>query len=158
MSILILQIIIKQWDKSERSKQHIEQRAAIPDHYPIHFPPAIYALNEQCVIDQHGDDLLGDRISISQDENGKIKFDRFQLCLNRKVVEYIGQPDSDLDPSVIGSFDNQWVQCQYDWRYGVYEGGFHYWLYEEVSLNLISIETLNDNIFLHSTPSIIFTE
>jgi len=157
MSILVLQIIIKQWDKSQRTEEHIEQRAKIPDQYPIDFPPAFYVFNNQCVIDQHGDDLLGDRLTYSQDENGKIKFDRFQVCLNSKVLEYIGKGDSDKDRITIGSLDNNWIQCKYDWRVSVYEGGFYYWLYEEVSLNVISVSTLNENVFLNAKPEIIFT-
>jgi len=159
MSILVLQIIIKQWDKSQRTEEHVKQRAEIPDHYPIDFPPAFYVFNNQCVIDQHGDDLLGDRVTYSQDDNGKIKFDRFQVCLNSKILEYIGKGkgDSDKDCRTIGSLDNQWIQCKYDWRYSVYEGGFYYWLYEEVSLNVISISTLNENVFLNANPAIVFT-
>jgi len=159
MSILVLQIIIKQWDKSQRTEEHVKQRAEIPDHYPIDFPPAFYVFNNQCVIDQHGDDLLGDRVTYSQDDNGKIKFDRFQVCLNSKILEYIGKDkgDSDKDCRTIGSLDNQWIQCKYDWRYSVYEGGFYYWLYEEVSLNVISISTLNENVFLNANPAIVFT-
>ena len=155
MSILVLQIIIKQWDKGQRTKEHIEQRAKIPEQYPIVSPPAFYVFNNQCVIDQHGDDLLGDRVSYSQGDNGKIKFDRFQVCLDSKVLEYLGE--SGNDHREIGSLDNQWIQCQYDWRYSVYEGGFYYWLYEEISLNLISISTLDENVFLNSDPAIFFT-
>ena len=157
MSILVLQIIIKQWDKGQRTEEHVKKRAEIPDQYPIDFPPAFFVFNNQCVIDQHGDDLLGDRVRYSQDENGKITFDRFQLCLNSKILEYIGQSESDNDRRTIGSLDNQWIQCKYDWRYSVYEGGFYYWLYEEVSLNLISLSTLDENVFLNSEPAIIFT-
>lgn len=155
MSILVLQIIIKQWDKGQRTKEHIEQRAKIPEQYPIVLPPAFYMFNNQCVIDQHGDDLLGDRVRYSQGDDGKIKFDRFQVCLDSKMLEYRGE--SDNDRSEIGSLDNQWVQCQYGWRYSVYEGGFYYWLYEDVSLNLISISTLDENVFLNSDPAIFFT-
>jgi hypothetical protein len=157
MSILVLQIIIKQWDKSQRTKEHIEQRAEIPKQYPIISPPAFYVFNNQCVIDQHGDDLLGERVSYSQGDDGKIKFDRFQVCLDSKMLEYMGEPESGDDHKIIGSLDNQWIQCQYDWRYSVYEGGFYYWLYEEVSLNLISVSTLDENVFLNADSAIFFT-
>ena len=157
MSILVLQIIIKQWDKSQRTEEYVEQRAEIPDQYTIDFPPAFYVFDKQCVIDQHGDDLLGDRVTYSQGDNGKIKFDRFQVCLNSNVIEYIGKSDYDKDRRTIGSLDNKWIQCKYDWRYSVYEGGFYYWLYEEVMLNVISISTLNENVFLNSDPAIFFT-
>lgn len=156
MSILILQIVIKQWDKSQRTEEHVQQRAEIPDRYSINFPPAFYVFDNQCVIDQRGDDLLGNRITYSQDDNGKIKFDRFQVCLDSRVLEYTDKPGSDKALKTMGSIDNNWVQCQYDWRYGVDEGGFYYWLYEEVTLNAISISTLDENVFLDVAPSIVF--
>lgn len=154
MSILVLQIIIKQWDKSQRTEECVEQRAEIPDQYPINFPSAFYAFNNQCVIDQHGDDLLGDRVTYSQGDNEKIKFDRFQVCLDSNVLEYTGKPDSNNDHKIMGSLDNKWIQSKYDWRYSVYEGGFYYWLYEEVTLNAIIISTLNESVFLSSDPVI----
>jgi hypothetical protein len=157
MSTFVFQIIIKQWDKSQRTEECVEQRAEVPNRYPVVFPPAFYALNNQCVVDQHGDDLLGDRIVCSQGDNGKVKFDRFQVCLNSNILEYTGKPDPDQDYKAIGTLDNKWIQCQYDWRYSVYEGGFYYWLYEEVTLNVISISTLNENLFLNSDPAIVFT-
>ena len=54
--------------------------------------------------------------------------------------------------------DNNWIQCQYDWRYSVYEGGFYYWLYEEITVNVISTSTLNENVFLNANPAIVFTK
>jgi hypothetical protein len=155
MSILVLQTIIKQWDKSERTEECVAQRAEIPDQHPIEFPPAFYSFNNQCVIDQHGDDLLGDRITYSECHNGKIKFDRFQVCLSSNVLEYTAKPGSDQSFKTIGSLDNTWIQCKYDWRYSVYEGGLYYWLYEAVVLNAISISALNKNVFLSAYPEII---
>ncbi len=157
MSILVFQIIIKQWDKSQRTEECVEQRAGIPDQYLINFPPAFYALDNQCVINQHGDDVLGNRVSYSQGDDGKVKFDRFQIGLNNKVLEYTGKSDSDNGSKIIGSLDNKWIQCKYDWRYSVYEGGFYYWLYEAVTLNVISISKLNESVFLDSEPSIVFS-
>ena len=157
MSILILQIIIKQWDKSKRTADHLKLRAEIPSQYIINSPPGFYVFNNQCVIDQHGDDLLGDRVTYSQNDKGKIKFDRYQVCLHQKTLEYTSTVGSDKDPKTIGSIDNKWIQCRYDWRYSVYEGGFYYWLYEEVVLNAICTRELDENIFLNSNPAIIFT-
>ena len=39
MSILVLQLIIKQWNKCQRTQQHADERAKIASHYPINFPP-----------------------------------------------------------------------------------------------------------------------
>ncbi len=152
MSILVLQIIIKQWDKSQRSPQHVEQRAKIPNHYSLKFPPAIYVFDERCVIDQHGDDLLGNRLNYSQSDSDTIQLDRFQISLSSKMLEYVAQPNSDIIPTTLGSLDNTWLQCNYNWRYGVDEGGFYYWLYEEVTLNAIVVNSLNENLFMDCKP------
>tara|TARA_R110002049_G_scaffold276106_4_gene454243 strand:+ start:2110 stop:2589 length:480 start_codon:yes stop_codon:yes gene_type:complete len=150
MSILVIQIIIKQWDKSQRSPEHVEERTKIPSHYPIVFPAASYLLNEQCVIDQHGDDLLGNRIQFSQPAEDTIEFDRFQVSVSNKVLKYVAQPDSDIAARTLGSLDNSWLQCKYDWRYGVDEGGFYYWLYEEVTVNAMYVNSINQNLFMDS--------
>ena len=62
MSLLILQIVIKQWDKSHRTEAHERLRATIPNQYPIIFPPAFYVFDKHCVIDQQGDDIQGGRV------------------------------------------------------------------------------------------------
>jgi hypothetical protein len=155
MSILVLQIIIKQWDKSQRTPQHVEQRAKIPKHYSLKFPPAIYVFDDRCVIDLHGDDLLGNRLNYSQPDNDTIQLDRFQINLSTKMLEYVAQPNSDIIPRTIGSLDNTWLQCNYNWRYGVDEGGFFYWLYEDFTVNAMVVNNVNENLFMDSKPSIV---
>jgi hypothetical protein len=152
MSILIIQTTIKQWDKSQRSNEHVQQRAQIPVTYPILFPPAYYLVENRFIIDQHGD---ADRqIKISLDDNGKLNFDRFQLCIQSNELKYLGDPETGEQVKSIGSIDNQWVQCQYDWRYRVFKEGFYFWQYEEVTLNIISMEKLDENVFINSKPVI----
>jgi len=153
MSLFILQIIIKQWDKSQRTPQHVEERAKIPDHYPITFPPAFYLFDKQCMIDPHGDDLLTSRLNYSQSDNDTIQLDRFYVSISNKLLGYHRQTESDIESRAIGSIDNTWLQCKYNWRYGVDEGGFYYWLYEEVTLNSMYVETLNEDIFMKSKPA-----
>lgn len=156
MSILVLQLIIKQWDKSQRTQQHADERAKIASHYPIMFPPARYTADKQCVIDCHGDDLLKNRMGTSQPRNDTIQIDRFQINLDKKELVYRNsQSNSDPTARIIGSLDERWIQCKYDWRYSVYEGGLYYWLYEEVTLNAIVINNLDKNIFLNATPECI---
>lgn len=156
--MLVLQIIIKQWDKSQRTAAHVLERTNIPDRYPIIFPPAYYDLNNQCVIDRHGDDIRGKRLKYTQLSNGKIQFDRFQLSLEDKVIAYCGAVQSDKAPSVIGSLNNQWVQCKYTDRYSVFESDFYYWLYEEVTLNAICISEFNENVFINTRPALVFED
>ena len=158
MSILVLQIVIKQWDKSQRTETHVLERAKIPDKYPIIFPPAFYVFNKKCVIDQHGDDLQGGRVKYTQLADGKIKIDRFQVCLDGKDLEYFGISEPGEAPRIIGSLNNKWIQCKYNWRYGVFESDMYYWLYEEVTLNTICISKLNEKVFLNAEPAIVYED
>ena len=155
MSILVLQIVIKQWDKSQQTETHVLDRAKIPDRYPVIIPPAFYACNGESVIDKHGDDLQGCRVKYSQSADGKIRFDRFQVCPEGKVLEYFGTTDPDEAPGIIGSLNNSWIQCKYNWRYGVFESNMCYWLYEEVTLNAICTNELNEEVFLHTEPALV---
>ena len=139
----------------KKTQQHIEQRADISDHYPINFPPAFYQFDNQCIIDQHGDDLLGDRLKPAQLENGQLIFDRFRICLTSKTLEYNARTESDNDYKSLGSLDDNWIQSNYDWRYSVFEGGFYYWLYEHVTVNIISINSVDKDVFINTKPKII---
>lgn len=156
--MLVLQTVIKQWDKSQRTAAHVLDRANIPDRYPIIFPTAFYEFNQQCVIDRHGDDVQGRRLKYAQLADGKIRFDRFQLSLEDKVIAYFGATQSDKAPSIIGSLNNQWVQCRYTDRYSVFEGDFYYWLYEEVTLNAMCTSVANENVFMDTEPALVFED
>jgi len=156
MSMLVLQVIIKQWDKSQRTVEHEKLRANIPDKYALTFPPAVYAFDQHCVIDQHGDDIQGDRVKYFKDAEGKIKIDRFQID-GDNIIEYVGS-QSEQRPLQIGSVSNQWIQCKYNCRYSIFESDQIYWLYEEVTVNAICIDELNENIFLNAVPAIIYQD
>jgi hypothetical protein len=140
------------------TEKHVLDRTSIPDKYPIIFPPAFYIFNEECVIDKHGDDLQGDRIKYSKSADGKIKIDRFQVCLEDNVIEYFGTTESDVVPEKIGSLDNQWIRCKYNWRYGILENDMNYWLYEEVTLNAIRSTELSENVFMNTEPAIYYVD
>lgn len=157
MNVLILQVVIKQWDKSQRTEVHERLRAKIPDKYPLTFPPAFYVFDRQCIIDQHGDDIQGTRVKYSKDANGNILFDRFQICLDDKIIVYIGAKSGEI-PKIIGPLNNQWIQCKYNCRYSIFESDRYYWLYEEVTLNAIYLTTLNENVFLNAEPVIVYED
>ena len=88
MSLLILQIVIKQWDKSQRTAAHVLQRVNIPETYPLIFPPAFYVFDKQCVIDQHGDDIQGNRVKYALGDDGNIYLDRYRVCTDDKIFTY----------------------------------------------------------------------
>lgn len=157
MSLLVLQVTIKQWDKSQRTEAHDKLRAIIPVKYPLVFPPAFYAFDQQCVIDLHGDDIQGGRLKYFKNQEGKLRFDRFQISGDDNTIDYFGTESNDT-PRRIGSLNNQWIQCKYNHRYSVFESDMYYWLYEEVTLNAISLNTINDRVFLNTEPAIVYED
>jgi len=156
MSVLVLQIIIKQWDKSQRTAEHEKLRANISDKYSLTFPPAVYVFDQNCVIDQHGDDIQGGRVKYFKDAEGKIQFDRFQID-GDNIIKYDG-PQSQQLPLRIGSLNKQWIQCKYNCRYSIFESDLFYWLYEEVTVNAICVNKLNENVFLNAEPFIVYED
>ncbi len=155
--MLILQIVIKQWDKSQRTEAHENLRAKSSDKYPLSFPPAIYVCDRQCIIDQHGDDIQGTRVKHPKNVNKNILFDRFEIDLDNKIMTYLGAKPAEIR-QVIGSVDNQWIQCKYNCRYSIFEADQYYWLYEEVTLNAVCLKPVNENVFLNTEPAIIYED
>jgi len=156
MSLLVLQITIKQWDKSQRSDAHEQLRNAAPTQHAIIFPPAFYVFDQLCIIDQHGGHLQADRINYSKQEN-IIYFDRYLINLETQQLAY-HDPNIDQPAHIIGSLNNQWLQSHYQCRYSVYESDLFYWLYEDVTLNaLYSTNDLDDQVFLTTKPAVIYT-
>ena len=150
MSLLVLQITIKQWDKSQRSDAHAQLRSAAPTQHAITFPPAFYVFDQHCVIDQHGGHLQADRVQYSKQEH-IIHFDRYLINLDTQQLAY-HDPNTDQPPQMIGSINNQWLQSHYQCRYSVYESDLFYWLYEDVTLNaLYSTNGLDEQVFLKQT-------
>jgi hypothetical protein len=156
MSQLLLQITIKQWDKSQRSDTHVNLRAEIPTQHAIIFPPAFYTFDKHCVIDQHGGDLQADRVNYSKQEN-IIHFDRYLINIDTLQLAY-HDPNVDQPAQILGSINNQWLQSHYQCRYSVYESELFYWLYEDVTLNaLYSTNDLDEQVFLTTKPVGIYT-
>jgi len=147
MSLLLLQITIKQWDKSQRTEAHEQLRSAMPTQHPIIFPPAFYALDQLCVIDQHGGHLQPNRVKYSKQAN-LIYFDRYLINLDSLSLTY-HDPNADQPAQIIGCLNNQWLQSHYQCRYSVYESELYYWLYEDVTLNAFySTAGLDELVFL----------
>lgn len=157
MSLLIVQIVIKQWDKRQRTAAHFAQRASIPEAYPLAFPPAFYVFDKQCIIDQQGDDIQNNRIKYEQDSDGNIYFDRFRVRSNDNVIAY-HNVNSGKAPAIIGSLDNQWIQCKYNHKYSIFQSDMYYWLYEEVTVNAICLSEFDENVFLNAEPLIVYED
>ncbi|MFT5134188.1 MAG: hypothetical protein ACI9SC_002661 [Gammaproteobacteria bacterium] len=162
MGLLIFQIIIRQWDKSQLTPRHIATRASLPDRYLIVAKPVFQVSDRDCIIDQHGDDLANSifkdgRIKYTKPSDEQISVDRFQVSTGaeRDILTYLVK---DKPPVTIGAFDEGWIQCRYNWRYGVEESNEFYWMYEEVTLNAACTEDFDAEYFLKSEPVIIFKD
>lgn len=153
MSLIVFQIVVKQWDKSQRSEADALTRNQIPDRYDIHFPPALLACNNRVLIDPHGDDRQKKRLRCPEWIDDTLIFDRFVLSTTDWVLKYLETKRPTVD---IGVLTESWIQCRYSWRYRVFEGGQFYWLYEEVTLNAACLPELDAQIFLRSEPRIVY--
>ena len=147
MHNLVLQIIIQQWDKSQLSELHKQAREDLPDQYPIS-SSAFILFNGKILLDQHGDDVLGNRIRYQLTEAEALLIDRFRIDLNVKTVEFKPRLQVDEPPILLSKMKDGWIQCQYQWRYRIEEGGSIYWLYENVVVNICFLNEFDSNVFI----------
>lgn len=170
MSLLVFQIVIKQWDRSQCTPEHVAVREQIPVCYSISAKPAYYVLEMPCIVDQHGDDVptsvfKNGRIKYGIMPDQRIRFDRFQVSNGEKgdakgdekglSLEYLTK---DKQYQFMGRLNEGWIQCQYNWRYSVEESGQRYWMYEEVTLNAACMDELDADLFVKSTPVVAFID
>ena len=149
MNRLVLQIIFRQWDKGQRSEQETQQRAALPDRYPVKVPPAQTLDAGDIILDQHGDDRLGNRLQYRQYPDQRFVIDRFHIDRANHRLAY----DNDTALLTLGPLATPWIQCRYQWRYRVEEGGMIYWLYETVILNMAISEEFDPDLFVCTEPA-----
>jgi len=154
--MLAIQIVLTQWDKAEISDQHRQARQQLPNCYPLSPPSVDMKFDHQIALDQRGDDVMGDRIRYELLDDDKFIIDRFGFDLSSKAVVYFPKADTMQSPSHITTLDSGWAQCEYEWRYKVFQGGFYYWLYEHVTLNACFVETLAEDVFTGSAPAFKF--
>lgn len=151
MRKLVVQTIIRQWDKSQLSAADRQARQALADRYPVTLPPALALSDGEVILDQHGDDVMGNRIRYQLTDAGQFLVDRYCFSLQQQTLTSKQLPES-VPLSMSG-----WVQCHYQWRYKVFEGGFYYWLYEAVTLNACFTEHVTEDMFLQTEPVRRFT-
>ncbi len=159
--LLIFQIVLKQWDKGQRSDVHVSDRAALPDRFRVNVPPAIYAFKRRCIIDTHGDNTQKPRVNFSRQDSGIFFWDRFRVrqSTERVMLDYADPNSRDVNKiETLAIYKDSWVQCKYDWRYSVTENNFIYWLYEELTFNVAWIDEFASDIFLNSAPAFLLED
>lgn len=152
MKQLILQVIIRQWDKSQMTGHAIQAREALPNRYPIKIPPAKSLLNDRVIIDQQGDDLLGNRLQYQLVDN-TLLIDRFRFDFTAQTVEFKSKLSAETQPVQLAKIDSDWQQFHYQWRYRVEYNKQIFWLYESVILNVAYSNDFDENIFVNNLPS-----
>ncbi|MDX1749292.1 MAG: hypothetical protein R3271_03115 [Methylophaga sp.] len=155
MKKLVLQSIIHQWDKSQLTEHHEQQRQALPDRYPIG-NEVLVLFDSQVLLDQYGDDVSGNRLQYQLIDN-HLFIDRFRFDLQTQTVEFKPRLQADEPPIILTSLKEGWIQCQYQWRYRMDEGGYIYWLYENVIVNVCFAEKNDPGVFVNSPPTQRFT-
>jgi len=156
MSMLVIQTITRQWDKSQRTAEHIAARKELPDCYSVSSAAAKSLFSGKVVLDSRGDDTLGDRIQYELFDGDKFIIDRFGFDLENKEVAYFPPEDSGQEPELITTMDDGWIQCRYEWRYRVDEGGYIFWLYEQFTVNARFVDSLSEDVFMTSEPESVF--
>ena len=144
MTLIILQTILKQWDKSELTDYHAEKRSTIPDQFPVNIPPATFTCDQKCLIDPHRFGGFETDLIFSRYKNNTVSFSQFKVNLNDCDIESNGSRNQ----LVL----NKWFKFHYLNRRRVIENNFYFWLYEEITLNAILLVKSDPHVFLKSRP------
>ncbi len=154
----IVQAVIKQWDKSRQSETDFQERAAMPDRYPVVSPKIVDMGRERFLLDLHGGDEYR-KIDCSRFDDQSLICDRLLLNPSDGSAVYLGTPNQNRPLQRLGKLaDGDWLQCRYNWRYRVHRNDWFYWLYEEVILNVALTELLKESIFIDTLPSLVFDD
>ncbi len=141
MDTLIFQVHTQQWDKSQRSADHVAKRAAIPRSYPVVTKAKYSILKRDCIIDQHGTDSAR-KLATALLADGSVTLERFVIKQKDQQL-ILSYEDENKQSTMIGDLNNGWIQARYQWRKRVEQDGLIFWLYEELTLNAACIEVLD---------------
>ena len=171
MKTLIFQVVLKQWDKSQRTDEHSALRAAIEDRYAITTDPQFMVLEAQCIVDQHAVNFSGDAQLSSGNHAGRtlkksmltnraIKLDNLVISNTETGTNGVNLHFEDTQGELhhVGELNNNWAQVKYQWRYSVEKNNQIFWLYEDTTINVAYVDKLNARYFLTQAPSECFDE
>jgi hypothetical protein len=172
MPTLIFQLVLKQWDKSQRSPEFRSAIANTQAIYPMHAQPQFMLFDNQCVLDQHALDFTsapleqasaqllseanaGRTITKSLLPDGRAMLDRFILAKSNRFFQLAYEDEEGLTTE-IGPLKDGWLQAKYEWRYRIEKNNEIFWQYEEVTLNAALMTRMNSDVFLQQPPAIRF--
>jgi hypothetical protein len=173
LNTLIFQITLKQWDKSQRSDQHIADRQALATEHSILGKAEFIVLGMPCIMDQRAIHLIesdtvitGNAAGIKIDKflltDGSIKIDRFTLFKDEDNpqtlhIQYTGENNQIRS---IGSLDtlqsDSWCKASYQWRYRLESNSHIFWQYEQLTIHMACLDTIDPEHFINHSPSILF--
>lgn len=171
MKTLIFQVVLKQWDKSQRTDEHLAIRNAVKDRQTIQAKPEFVVLGAQCILDQYAINFSDDAKPVSGKHagrelkkamlaNGAIKLDKLVISkteANGKALKLQFENDK-AELHTVGELNNNWMQVKYQWRYSVEKNNQIFWLYEDTTINVAYVDKLNARYFLTQASSECFDE
>jgi hypothetical protein len=149
--VLVIQFSVQQWDKGQCSEAELHSRTAMQRVQPINQNSAFYLFEKRCVIDQHGDDRMGNRLIYQRVNEHEALIDRFHVNFEAQTVSFKGIKQAKLVQTTWACEKGITYQTDYQWRYRVDEGGYFYWLYEHVVVNFAWVEQIDVDVFTSST-------
>ena len=173
MNTLVFQIVLKQWDKSQRHEAFQAAISSAANAYPIQSKPEFMLFETPCVLNQQALDFTiapldattaehisgkgaGRTIKQALLTDGSAKLDRFIISRADQVF-HLSYEDEEGMISDIGNLDNGWIQAKYQWRYRIEKNHEIFWQYEEVILNTALVQQVAVDIFLSHPPAMIFS-
>lgn len=170
MSTLVFQVVIKQWDKSFRSDADVAIRDAVDSTYPIQAKPEFLIFGHPCIIDQHSIDFATEQLDKNINRTlkkkklagGSIQLERFIISEAPGSTSSLNISYQQEDKEILNvgnlTTESGWLQTKYSWRYPVEKNNQIFWQYEELTLNVALMTSLENDLFLNSEASAIISQ
>jgi hypothetical protein len=161
MSTLVFQVVIKQWDKSQRSDADVASRDSVANAYPIQAKPEFLIFDHPCIIDQHSINFATEQSNRLNNRplkkallaDGIIELERFIISKpanNQSLLLEYRNKDKEIIKVANSSLDKGWIQAKYNWRYRVEKLDEIFWQYEELTLNMALVTKLEEEYFIRT--------
>lgn len=165
MPTLLLQLNLKQWDKSQRSEADELNRNTFHTRHAVQSRPEFKILDTPCLLDQFALDFTqaqpqwqigkqaGRPVKMGLQQNGSALLDRFVLQRNPSEQLQLCFYNSPQELVPIGTLAENWIEATYQWRYRTEVNQKIFWQYEEVTLNAALAEHYAEDFFLTQEPA-----